>query len=613
MCTQSNSVSELCSTVIFLGLTDDPELQIVLFVLFLFMYLVTVLGNFLIILLIRLDSRLHTPMYFFLTNLSLVDVSYATSVVPQLLAHFLAAHKAIPFLSCAAQLFFSLGLGGIEFVLLAMMAYDRYVAVCNPLRYSAIMHTGLCSRMAIVSWVSGSINSVMQTVITFQLPMCTNVYIDHISCELLAVVRLACVDTSTNEVAIMASSIILLMTPFCLVLLSYIQIISTILKIQSKEGRRKAFHTCASHLTVVALCYGMAIFTYIQPHSSPSVLQEKLISLFYAILTPMLNPMIYSLRNKENNQTWVHEFILLGLSRDWDTQVSLFVLFLFMYLVTVLGNVLIILLIRLDSRLHTPMYFFLTNLSLVDVSYATSIVPQLLAHFLAAHKAIPFLSCAAQLFFSLGLGGIEFLLLAVMAYDRYVAVCDPLRYSVIMHAGLCLRLVITSWVSGSINSLVHTAITFQLPMCTNKYIDHISCEILAVVRLACVDTSSNEIVIMVSSIVLLMTPFFLVLLSYIQIISTILKIQSTEGRKKAFQTCASHLTVVTLCYGTTIFTYIQPHSNPSVLQEKLISLFYAVLMPMLNPMIYSLRNKEVKEAWQKLLGKFSGFTSKLTQ
>ncbi|EDL13465.1 olfactory receptor family 2 subfamily F member 2 [Mus musculus] len=315
---------------------------------------------------------------------------------------------------------------------------------------------------------------------------------------------------------------------------------------------------------------------------------------------------------EQDNQTWVHEFILLGLSNDWGTQVSLFVLFLLMYLVTVLGNFLIIVLIRLDSRLHTPMYFFLTNLSLVDASYATSIVPQLLAHFLATHKAIPFLSCAAQLFFSLGLGGIEFLLLAVMAYDRYVAVCDPLRYSVIMHTGLCTRLVITSWVSGSINSLVHTAITFQLPMCTNKYIDHISCEILAVVRLACVDISSNEIVIMVSSIVLLMTPFFLVLLSYIQIISTILKIQSTEGRRKAFHTCASHLTVVTLCYGTTIFTYIQPHSSPSVLQEKLISLFYAVLMPMLNPMIYSLRNKEVKGAWQKLLGKFSVFTSKLT-
>ena len=312
-----------------------------------------------------------------------------------------------------------------------------------------------------------------------------------------------------------------------------------------------------------------------------------------------------------DNQTWVREFILLGLSSDWDTQVALFVLFSVTYLLTVLGNVLIVLLIRLDSRLHTPMYFFLTNLSLVDVSYATSIVPQMLVHFLAEHKGIPYVSCAAQLFFSLGLGGIEFVLLAVMAYDRYVAVCDPLRYSVIMHGGLCARLAVTSWVSGSVNSLVQTSITFQLPMCMNKYIDHISCEILAVVRLACVDTSSNEVAIMVSSIVLLMTPFCLVLLSYIRIVSTILKIQSTEERKKAFRTCASHLTVVVLCYGMTIFTYIQPNPSPSVLQEKLISVFYAILMPVLNPMIYSLRNKEVKGAWQKLLGQLSGLTSKL--
>ncbi|XP_004430713.1 PREDICTED: olfactory receptor-like protein OLF3 [Ceratotherium simum simum] len=312
-----------------------------------------------------------------------------------------------------------------------------------------------------------------------------------------------------------------------------------------------------------------------------------------------------------HNQTWVREFILLGLSSDWDTQICLFVLFSITYMVTVLGNFLIVLLIRLDSRLHTPMYFFLTNLSLVDVSYATSIVPQMLVHFLAKCKVISYVSCAAQLFFSLGLGGIEFVLLAVMAYDRYVAVCDPLRYLVIMHVGLCTRLAITCWVSGSINSLMQTAITFQLPMCTNNFVDHISCEILAVIRLACVDTTSNEVAIMVSSIVLLMIPFCLVLLSYIKIISTILKIQSTEGRKKAFQTCASHLTVVVLCYGMTIFTYIQPDSSPSVLQEKLISVFYAILMPVLNPVIYSIRNKEVKGAWQKLLGQLSGLMSKL--
>ncbi|XP_001366631.2 olfactory receptor-like protein OLF3 [Monodelphis domestica] len=312
------------------------------------------------------------------------------------------------------------------------------------------------------------------------------------------------------------------------------------------------------------------------------------------------------------NQTWVSSFILLGLSSDWKTQVLLFVLFLAMYLVTVLGNILIIILICLDSHLHTPMYFFLTNLSLVDVSYATTIVPQLLVHFLEEEKLIPYLSCATQLFFSLGLGGIEFVLLATMAYDRYVAVCNPLRYSAIMHGGLCVRLVTASWVGGSLNSLMQTAITFQLPMCTNRVIDHISCELLALVRLACVDTSSNEVAIMASSIVLLMTPFLLVLLSYIKIISTILKIQSTEGRKKAFQTCASHLTVVALCYGMAIFTYIQPHSSPNILQEKMISLFYALLTPMLNPLIYSVRNKEVKGAWQKLLGQFYELKSKLT-
>ncbi|MBV94476.1 Olfactory receptor-like protein OLF3, partial [Eschrichtius robustus] len=195
----------------------------------------------------------------------------------------------------------------------------------------------------------------------------------------------------------------------------------------------------------------------------------------------------------------MREFILLGLSSDWDTQVALSLLFSITYVVTVLGNVLIVLVIRLDSRLHTPMYVFLTNLSLVDASYATSIVPQMLVHLIAEHKGIPCVSCAAQLFFSLGLGGIEFVLLAVMAYDRYVAVCDPLRYLVIVHGGLCARLAITSWVSASVNSLMQTTITFQLPMCMNKYIDHISCELLAVVRLACVDTSSNEIAIMVSS------------------------------------------------------------------------------------------------------------------
>ncbi|KAG3277293.1 olfactory receptor-like protein OLF3 [Ictidomys tridecemlineatus] len=304
-----------------------------------------------------------------------------------------------------------------------------------------------------------------------------------------------------------------------------------------------------------------------------------------------------------NNQTWVTEFILLGLSSDWGTQVFLFVLILAMYLVTTVGNSLIILLIRLDSRLQTPMYFFLSVLSLVDLCYGNSVAPQMLAHLLSAHKCIPFHSCVLQLYTSLALGGSEFFLLGAMAYDRYVAVCHPLHYTVIMHGGLCLGLVAGCLVAGFSNSLMETVITFRLPLCHNV-INHFACETLAVLRLACVDISFNQVMVAISGFLVIMLPCSLVLFSYARIVAAILHIRSTQGRRKAFGTCASHLAVVCMCFGATIFTYLGPRSASSVEKEKMVALFYAVVAPMLNPLIYSLRNKEVMAALWKLLDKF---------
>uniref|UniRef100_A0A8C9P9K9 Olfactory receptor n=1 Tax=Spermophilus dauricus TaxID=99837 RepID=A0A8C9P9K9_SPEDA len=304
-----------------------------------------------------------------------------------------------------------------------------------------------------------------------------------------------------------------------------------------------------------------------------------------------------------NNQTWVTEFILLGLSSDWGTQVFLFVLILAMYLVTTVGNSLIILLIRLDSRLQTPMYFFLSVLSLVDLCYGNSVAPQMLAHLLSAHKCIPFHSCVLQLYTSLALGGSEFFLLGAMAYDRYVAVCHPLHYTVIMHGGLCLGLVAGCLVAGFSNSLMETIITFRLALCHNV-INHFACETLAVLRLACVDISFNQVMVALSGFLVIMLPCSLVLFSYARIVAAILHIRSTQGRRKAFGTCASHLTVVCMCFGATIFTYLGPRSASSVEKEKMVALFYAVVAPMLNPLIYSLRNKEVMAALWKLLDKF---------
>nr|XP_035943139.1 olfactory receptor-like protein OLF3 [Halichoerus grypus] len=300
----------------------------------------------------------------------------------------------------------------------------------------------------------------------------------------------------------------------------------------------------------------------------------------------------------------MNEFILLGLSSCWDTQLSLFVLFLVMYLVTVLGNFLILLLIRLDSRLHTPVYFFLSVLSFVDICFTNSTVPQMVVHFLSAWKPIPFHSCVFQRFISLAMGSSEFFLLGAMAYDRSVAVCHPLHYTVIMHGRLCLGPAAGCLVAGFMNSMMQTIIIFRLPLCHNV-INHFACEMLAVLRLTCVDISFSKVMVAISGFLVIMLPCVLVLFSYGCIVSAILHIRSAEGRCKAFETCASHLTVVSMCFGTAIFTYLGPTAGSSAEQEKMVALVYAVVTPMLNPLIYSLRNKEVMSALRRLLGKLS--------
>ncbi|XP_008540781.2 olfactory receptor 2F1-like [Equus przewalskii] len=304
---------------------------------------------------------------------------------------------------------------------------------------------------------------------------------------------------------------------------------------------------------------------------------------------------------RRDNLTWVSEFVLMGLSSNRQIQAGLFVLFGAAYLLTLLGNGLIVLLTGLDAQLHQPMYFFLCNLAVVDICCTSSWVPQMLMHFLQEKKTISFTRCATQLFFSLAVGGTEFLLLAAMAYDRYVAVCDPLRYMAVMGRRCCAALAVVSWLVGLANAAVETVITMRLPTCGQNVLNHVSCETLALVRLACMDVTFNQLVIMASSAVVLLLPCCLVSLSYAHIVATILRIRSTGGRRKAFGTCASHLTVVSMSYGMALITYMQPSSTASAEKDKVVVLFYTVMTPMLNPLIYSLRNKEMKAAMSRVL------------
>uniref|UniRef100_A0A8D0DMF5 G-protein coupled receptors family 1 profile domain-containing protein n=1 Tax=Salvator merianae TaxID=96440 RepID=A0A8D0DMF5_SALMN len=282
----------------------------------------------------------------------------------------------------------------------------------------------------------------------------------------------------------------------------------------------------------------------------------------------------------------VTEFILMGLSNIPVVRFSLFTTFLIIYLITLVGNGTILLAIGADSHLHNPMCFFLTNLSLLDIFCPTATVPKMLENLLSESNTISFTGCALQMFFLVALAGTEVFLLAVMAYDRYV---------------LCLQMVAGTWITGFLNSLLHTVMTFTLPYCRSNRVNQYYCDIPPVMSLSCASTYIAEMVVLIVGGIFGIGAFSVTLVSYIHIISTILKIRSTEGKHKAFSTCASHLMVVFLFYGTTIFTYIRPSSSHHPDQDRLVSMLYGVITPMLNPLIYSLRNQEVKGALRKLI------------
>ncbi|XP_045873423.1 olfactory receptor 5J2-like [Meles meles] len=304
-------------------------------------------------------------------------------------------------------------------------------------------------------------------------------------------------------------------------------------------------------------------------------------------------------RNKqmaEENYTAVTEFIFLGLTDRADLKIMLFVLFLVIYAITLVGNLGMIFIIQITPKLHTPMYFFLSCLSFVDACYSSAIAPKMLINLLVVRGTITFSACMVQhLCFGVFVTT-EGFLLSVMAYDRYVAIVNPLLYSVTMSKRKCVGLVTGSWICGIINSLIHTISLGRLSFCRLNVVSHFFCDIPSLLKLSCSDTSMNELLLLTFSGVIAMATFLIVIISYMFIVFAILKIRSAAGRQKAFSTCASHLTAVTIFYGTLSFSYIQPSSQYSVEQEKVVSVFYTLVIPMLNPLIYSLRNKEVKGA-----------------
>ncbi|XP_035963397.2 olfactory receptor 5M11 [Halichoerus grypus] len=301
------------------------------------------------------------------------------------------------------------------------------------------------------------------------------------------------------------------------------------------------------------------------------------------------------------NDSAIREFILLGLTDRPELQPLLFVLFLGVYLATLFGNLGMILLIRLDSRLHTPMYFFLTNLAFVDLCYTSNATPQMLTNFLSEKKTISFAGCFTQCYIFIALLLTEFYMLAAMAYDRCVAICNPLRYSMKMSRRVCIGLATFPYVYGFSDGLLQAILTFRLSFCRSNVINHFYCADPPLIKLSCSDTHVKEHAMLISAGFNLSNSLSIILVSYAFIIAAILRIKSAEGRHKAFSTCGSHMMAVTLFYGTLFCMYVRPPTDKTVEESKIIAVFYTFVSPVLNPLIYSLRNKDVKQALKNVL------------
>ncbi|XP_069486143.1 olfactory receptor 5J3-like [Ambystoma mexicanum] len=301
------------------------------------------------------------------------------------------------------------------------------------------------------------------------------------------------------------------------------------------------------------------------------------------------------------NHTDVNDFILLGISELPELRIPLFVLLLIIYLATMCGNLLIILLIRFDSHLHTAMYFFLCQLSIMDICSSSVTVPKMLMNLILNQHAISFHGCIAQFSFFIYFACSECLLLSAMAYDRHVAICYPLRYGTIMNEQLCIHLVAGSWVGGFLYSMLHTLTTRRLSFCGPRRIQHFFCDVPQVFKLSCIDPFVNMVLVFISGGIMGLGSFIITIISYIYIIAAILRISSKKGRGKAFSTCTSHLTVVTFYYGAMFFTYFRPVDSYAMAEGRLLSVIYTVITPVLNPLIYTLRNQEIKGAVKRVL------------
>ncbi|XP_015275355.1 PREDICTED: olfactory receptor 14A16-like [Gekko japonicus] len=516
------------------GFSDMRDLQILHFLVFLTLYLATLMGNFLIIITVALVHHLHTPMYFFLAILSSVDACFISSTVPKSMANSFMNDNQISFSGCVSQLFFVVACTTAEVSLLTVMAYDRYVAICHPLQYMLIMNWNACFQMAAMALVLSVINGMIQTANTFRLHFCWSNVVEQYFCDIPQLLRISCTDTRFNEIFTFAC----------------------VLTCEDPLKVNNEAHGCIQEITEC----------------------------------------------KMYNQTFVSEFLLLEFSDVRDLQILYFVVFLVLYFAIASGNLLVISAVAYDQHLHVPMYFFLMNLALQDFGQVSVIIPKSMINYFMNTRHISYSGCVAQVFFFLFFVASNFFLLVFMAYDRYVAICNPLHYKMVMNTQTCIQMIASSWAIGIVYAVLHTRGTFTVTFCSN-IVNQFFCEIPRLLKLSCSDLYLIEIrAILLTIVIIGFACFVFIIVTYVYIFTAVLRIPSVQGRQKAFSTCLPHLIVFSTFLFTGTFAYLRPTSDTPSYLDLALTILYSMLPPVLNPVIYSMRNREIKNAMFKLLG-----------
>ncbi|XP_038603290.1 olfactory receptor 6C74-like [Tachyglossus aculeatus] len=442
---------------ILLGLTDDPDLQAVILLYMSVTYVLSITGNLTIITLTLLDTRLHTPMYFFLRCFSILEICFTSSCIPRFLATIVTGDRTISYKCCATQLFFLILLGVTEFFLLASMSYDCYVAICRPLYYTTAMSQKVCTLLVLCSCLTGFLASFPPVILGLQLDFCGSADIDHFFCDVSPLLPLSCSDTGFLELKVFIFALGTLLVTLVLVVVSYTAIACTILRLSSTQQKRKDFSTCSTYTVVVSMTYGSCIFMYMKPSAKDRVDMTKGMAVLYTTVVPMINPFTNPLRNQQvkaghqgpgidecdptgnpesamRNHTSVTEFILLGLTDNPDWKNVIFLFLLLSYLLSITDNLTILTLILLDSHLHTPFFFVIF------------------------------------------LGETEIFLLAAMSYYRYVGNCRPLHYLTIMSRKVCTLLFLCSWLISFLIIVTGLILDLQLDFSDSKVINHFTCD-----------------------------------------------------------------------------------------------------------------------------------------